>query len=100
MGHLRKRGKGWEYVVCLGRDPITGNLKQKSKGGFKSKESAKTAMMELELKVSKDQYFETEEMTLKEYLEYWFDAYPSVNVAPSTLKRYKEFCNTINANAA
>lgn len=96
MGHLRKRGSAWQYIVCLGRDPITGNLKQKAKGGFKTKDAAKTAMMEMELKISKDQYFETEDMTVKEYLEYWFDAYPSVNVAPSTQKRYKEFCNTIN----
>lgn len=96
MGHLRKRGKGWQYTVCLGRDPITGNLKQKSKGGFKTKEAARVAMMELELKISKEQYYESENMSIKEYLEYWMDAYSSVNVAYSTFKRYKDFCNTIN----
>jgi Arm DNA-binding domain len=34
-GHVYKRGETWTFVVDVGRDPVTGKRKQKSKGGFR-----------------------------------------------------------------
>ena len=39
-----KRGKTYQYVVDIGRDPITGKRKQKTKGGFKRQKDAQAAL--------------------------------------------------------
>jgi integrase len=39
-GHVRKRGKGWVYVVDTGRDPETKKRKQKWVSGFATKKAA------------------------------------------------------------
>lgn len=95
-GHIRKRGAGYQIVVDVGRDPLTGKRKQKSVGGFKTKKEAEKALAEMIAKVEKGEYFEAEKISLKEFLDHWLETYAKVNVAPKTFTRYKEFCNTIN----
>lgn len=46
-GYLRKRGKSWSYTVDIGRDPITNKRKQKSRGGFKTKKEAHSALAKI-----------------------------------------------------
>src|SRR5439155_14067977 len=36
-GHVRKRGKGWAFVVELDADPVSGKRRQKWVSGFRTK---------------------------------------------------------------
>lgn len=88
-GHIRKRGVGYQIVVDIGRDPLTGKRKQKSVGGFKTKKEAEKALAEMIAKVEKGEYFEETNMTLEEYLNKWLE-YTKYNVSENTYIFYKE----------
>lgn len=95
-GHIRKRGVGYQITIEMERDPITKKRKQKSVSGFKTKKEAEIALADLITQVEKGEYFETENMCLKEYLDHWLETYVKVSVSLSTQIRYKEFCVTIS----
>lgn len=44
-GHVRRRHT-WEFIVDVGRDPVTGRRRQKSKSGFAAKKDAESALHE------------------------------------------------------
>lgn len=44
-GHIRKRHT-WEFIVDVGRHPVTGVRRQKSKSGFPTKRTAESALHE------------------------------------------------------
>jgi integrase len=96
-GHIRKRGDIWYYVIDLEADPATGKRRQKSKGGFKTKKECEKAMNEMITEVESGQFFESEELTFKQYLDYWLETYAKVNVAQSTFQLYEGFAKTIIA---
>lgn len=87
-GSIRKHGTGWQFTVNLGKDPLTGKRKQKSKGGFRTKKECEKAVNELVMQLEKGEFFEVEKMSLQEYLSYWLATYAKANVAPSTYIRY------------
>lgn len=93
-GSIIKRGKSYSIIVELGRDG-NGKRKQKWFSGYKTKKEAEKELNEILVKLEKGDYFESEKMALKDYLEYWLSTYAKVNLAPSTYKRYTEFSNTI-----
>ncbi|MGZ8766209.1 MAG: Arm DNA-binding domain-containing protein [Acidimicrobiia bacterium] len=43
-GHVHKRGKTWPYVVDVGRDPATGQRRQRTKGGCRTRRAAEDAL--------------------------------------------------------
>jgi Arm DNA-binding domain len=45
QGHVRKR-RAWEFIVDIGRHPVTGRRRQKSKSGFATKKEAESALHE------------------------------------------------------
>jgi hypothetical protein len=46
-GHVRRRGKVWEYFVDLGPDPATGKRRRRTRSGFKLEREATAAMREV-----------------------------------------------------
>ncbi|WP_129692469.1 site-specific integrase [Gottfriedia acidiceleris] len=68
-GSFRKRGDKWSFAVDLGKDPITGKRRQKTRSGFKTKKEAQAACAELISEVEKGVYFETKNITVKEVWE-------------------------------
>lgn len=44
-GHVRKR-RTWEFIVDVGRHPVSGRRRQKSKSGFATKKEAESALHE------------------------------------------------------
>lgn len=94
-GHVRKHGTGWQYTVNLETDPATGKRRQKSKGGFKTKKECEQAMNELMAQLESGMFFESKELVLREYIDYWLENYAKVNVAASTFELYKSFSKNI-----
>lgn len=94
-GSVFKKNNSWYFRVDVGIDPKTGNRKRKAKGGFRTKTEAEAALAKILNKVNSGTLIEESKMTVEKYLDYWIETYCVGNVAPSTLKRYKELCSTI-----
>lgn len=72
-GYIRKRGNTYSYTVDIGRDPVTGKRKQKTKGGFKTKKAAQEALNKVVYEVNKGVYILDSKSTMKELTEEWFE---------------------------
>ncbi|MBX4271986.1 site-specific integrase [Clostridium estertheticum] len=92
-GNITKRGKTYTIVLDIGRDD-NGKRKQTTKGGFKTKKEAEKALSELIVKIEKGDYFVSENMLFKDYLEKWLNEYCINNLTPKTIKTYKQLINT------
>ena len=89
MGQLRtrKRGSTWQYSFEAA--PVNGKRKSISKGGFRTKAEALTAgtaaMNEYN---SSGQSFTPSELSVSDYLDYWFDNYCKTNLKYTTQLGY------------
>ena len=89
MGQLRtrKRGSTWQYSFEAA--PVNGKRKSISKGGFRTKAEALTAgtaaMNEYN---SSGQSFTPSELSVSDYLDYWFDNYCKTNLKYNTQLGY------------
>lgn len=81
MGELRtrKRGTKWEY--SFESAPINGKRKSISKSGFRTKADAIKARTEAMNEYNRSgQSFVPSEISIADYLDYWFDNYCKVNL--------------------
>ena len=89
MGQLRtrKRGSTWQYSFETA--PVNGKRKSISKGGFRTKAEAlaagTTAMNKYN---SSGQTFTPTEVSVSDYLDYWFDNYCKTNLKYNTQLGY------------
>ena len=85
-GHFTKRGcycgvedcdcgKTWSFVIDVGRNPKNGRRKQKTKGGFKTKEDAELAAAALLNEYKQGTYIEECNTLFKDFAEEWFTSY-------------------------
>lgn len=95
-GHVRKHGTGWQYVVNLGKDPITGKRKTHSKGGFTKKKDCETALAKKISDIESGNYFEPQKISIVDFMKYWLES-RSTKLSPSSIKRYSELIAHINA---
>ena len=75
MASIGRDGASWYYVVSNGTDPITFKPRQIKKRGFKTKEEAEIAAMEVELLIRKHEYFKGENMSFQALYEEWIESY-------------------------
>lgn len=94
-GTVKKSGSTWNYLVYVGIGE-DGKKKYKRKRGFKTKKECELALAKLITELEKGTNIENDNITVKEYMDYWFSVYPEKECQPSTIKRYKEFKNDIN----
>lgn len=90
-GYIRKRGATYSYTVDIGRDPVTGKRKQKTKGGFKTKKAAQEALNELVYEVNKGVYIVDNKSTFEEVANEWLKNY-KVKWEKTT---YETTCGTV-----
>lgn len=86
-GHVHRRGKGWAFVVDVGRDPATGKRRQTTKGGFPTRVAAERALRQVLGRVDDGSYTPESNLTLGEYLEQWL-ATAKPNLRPTTFGGY------------
>lgn len=89
MGQLRtrKRGKTWEYSFEGAK--IEGKRKPISKGGFRTKADAITAGTQAMNEYNQSgQSFTPSEISIADYLDYWFDNYCKTNLKYNTQLGY------------
>lgn len=71
-GYIRKRGKTYSYTVDIGRDPLTGKRKQRTKSGFKTKKEAESALNELIYELDKGIWIQPQNVLFKDFANEWF----------------------------
>lgn len=83
----RKRGDKWEYRFEGAR--VDGKRKQISKGGFRTKKEALDAGTKALAEYNQTGLtFEPTEISIHDYLDYWFDTYCKVNLKYNTQVGY------------
>lgn len=89
MAQIRKRGKTWQYQVEW-KDPVTGERRTKSKGGFSSGKAADFAAQEVEKQLFEGNYAEEKNISFIDFANEWLDFYAK-HVKPSSARaREKE----------
>lgn len=92
---IGKDGKTtYSYLVYTGLDE-NGKKKYKRKRGFEKKKDCEMALAEYITQLEKGTVVTNDKMTVKQYIDYWLEAYPKSNCQPATYKRYEFFCNDI-----
>lgn len=86
-GYIRKRGKVYSFTVDIGKDPITGKRKQKTRSGFKTKKEAQAALAELVNKVEKGESVDFRKKLFKEFAIDYFEKTYINKVKPTSYDR-------------
>jgi len=89
------KGKGESYYIIydLPRDPVTGERRQKTIRGFRTKKEAEAALAKLINESISGEYIEPQKQNLGEYLDGWLGSYGNQNLASSTLESYQNIVN-------
>lgn len=95
-GSVGKEGSSWYYRVYLGEDPLTHKKKYKRKRGFLKRKDAETALAQAILEIENGTIVENDNLTIKEYLDYFNNQYIKKNCKPTTQKRYSYSIKDIN----
>lgn len=85
MAYINQDKASWYFVVSNGKDPITNKPRQIKKRGFRSKEEATLAALEVELQIKKGKYFEGENMKFQTLYDEWIRVY-SLSKKKSTVR--------------
>lgn len=88
-GHVHRRGNTWTYVVDVGRDPVTGARRQRTKGGFATKREAEVALARIVGGVDTVTVATASVLTFGEFLEQWLNGH-APTVKATTAKCYRE----------
>jgi len=88
-GSIRQRGKKYEVVVSIGRNPITGNRKQKTKSGFTRKRDAEAFLRKWLIELDENRYVEPTKETFESYMEYWFTTHYQKRIKETTVSNRK-----------
>ena len=87
-GSFRKRGKTWSFSVDIGKDPVSGKRRQKTKGGFRTKKEAQKACADLIHELEGGTYIEDSHLTVSSFFEQYTDTMIRPHRRPSTLNNY------------
>lgn len=88
----RKDGISYEVVVDLGRNPVSGKRRQRTKR-YRTKREAQVALTAWLAEIDKGTAVDRSQQTVAELLHYWLDTYAKHNVRPTT---YEDYSCTIN----
>ena len=91
-GSVKKRGT-WGYVVDIGRDPITGKRKQKTKAGFKRQRDAEEAMRKMLTEIDTQGYVEPSKEVFSSFIESWFTSHYEKRIKETTASNIQSLIN-------
>ncbi|MCM3729702.1 site-specific integrase [Neobacillus cucumis] len=80
-------GSTWSFIIDIGRDPSTGRRKQKTKGGFRTKQEAEAAAAELIYEINQGTYIQEMNVVFNDFASEWLLMYSEKNsVKPGTIR--------------
>jgi integrase len=87
-GHIRKRGEKWYYSFEAAE--INGKRKRIERVGGRTKKEAEAALRNaLQEYNNAGMFFEPSQISLSDYLDYWYSNYVSIECKPNTQRIYK-----------
>lgn len=87
-GGTRKRGKTWSYYFDAAK--VGGERKKIEKGGFRTKKEAEQALAKALVEYGNSgQVFTPSDISLSDYLDFWYKNYCVPNFSENTLADYK-----------
>ena len=87
---MREKRGGWELIVYVGRDPVTGRKRRQSRMFRGSKQQAKVALAKLVVETSAQRNRATEG-TVEHLLDKWLEQTTRVGRSPTTLRTYRSY---------
>ena len=90
QGHVQKRRK-WEFIVDIGRHPVTGRRRQKSKSGFVTKKDAESALHVFIRYVEGGGDPSPERISLAGYLNRWLEFQRTRGIRSRSLDGYEGY---------
>lgn len=91
---IRKTNNGYRVEVYLGIDPMTNKKIRKTKT-FKKMKDAKDWEVKILQSYKDGELNISTNMTVREYLEYWYDTYVMANTKYNTQRRYRTLIDKI-----
>lgn len=89
-------GCEWTYVIDMGKDPLTGKRRQKSKSGFSTKQDAEIAAAELLSKLNKGTYTTESNILFEDFTNDWLTHYIDKKARkPGTIRLRKYSINKL-----
>jgi integrase len=89
-GSIRRRGSTYTYWLDIGRDPVTGRRRQRTKGGFRTKRECQAALNEAIAALRAGTLVEPSRRTVGRFLvDEWLPAVRVANVRDSTWASYR-----------
>src|SRR5690606_5425395 len=80
-------GSKWAFVVDVGIDPVTGNRKQKTKSGYRTKLEAEKAAATLIHELEEGTFIQETDKTFSEFADEWLPIYSEAkDVKPGTVR--------------
>lgn len=96
MAYINQDKSSWYFVVSNGKDPITNKPRQIKRRGFKTREEAELAALEVELQIKRGEYFQGENMKFQALYEEWIESYPFTRKKSSTRNRKSSAKHLLN----
>jgi len=94
-GSIKQRSPGsWFIRYDAGVDPVTGKRQQKSITHRGTKKQAQSKLTELLALENKGIHYQSEKITMAEWLRRWMVDHVTVNTKPKTIERYRQLINT------
>lgn len=93
-GSIVKKGKKW-YIIVEMKDE-NGKRKRKWLSGFTSEKEAEKKLPEVLQQLNTNSFVDTNNITLRDYLQLWLKDYAKHNVAPTTYDKYSYASNKIS----
>lgn len=94
---IRKTDKGYYVEVFLGNDPLTNKKIRKTKT-FRKLKDAKDWELNITQSYKNGELDLSKNITVFEYLEYWYDTYVIANTKYNTQKRYRTLLECIQSH--
>lgn len=89
-GHIEQRAKGsWSISLYLGKDNITNKKKYKWYTIHGTKKDAEKFLNEKINELENGNFIDSKNITMSEYLEYWYEQHCISSLAPTTYESYK-----------
>lgn len=84
------KGERWQYVLDLGRDPITGARKQERRRGFTTADEAQAALEDARSAVRQGTHVGTSQVKVGDYLMQWIDTKEANGLAAKSASSYRQ----------
>lgn len=89
-GHVFKRGKTWTYIFDIEPNPLTGDRRQRTKGGWSSEDEAWSECRKAMVEYEKGTAVAPSKMTVEQFFTEWFERIEPA-VAETTFASYRNY---------